>query len=130
MIPRDILCLDTGDLDLTMGLRLTSDLKTYTRQRLRQRLRFFLGEWFLDQRLGIPYFERVFVANPDLPLMTSIMRKAILKTTGVGGVESLSLDFDRKTRTLLVSFVARLIGNTDTIVFSSEPFVLDLREAA
>lgn len=130
MIPKDLLCLPTGDLDLSRGMRLTPDLVTYVTQRLRQRLRFFLAEWFLDARLGVPYFQRVFVANPDLPLLTSVFRKVILRTTGVAAVERLALKFDRRTRVLLVSFEARLIGDPRKVVFSDEPFVLETREAA
>lgn len=130
MIPRNLLCQEDGDLDFSKGLRLTDDLVTYVVQRLRQRLRFFLGEWFLDQRLGIPYFQRVFVSNPDIPLITSLFRRTILRTTGVAAVEKLSVRFDRNTRTLLTSFEAKLVGDPRVIVFSEEPFVLDTREAA
>lgn len=130
MIPRNLTCQEDGDLDFSRGLRLTEDLVTYVVQRLRQRLRFFLGEWFLDQRLGIPYFQRVFVSNPDIPLITSLFRRVIIRTTGVAAVEKLSVRFDRKTRTLFTSFEAKLANDPRVIVFSDEPFVLDNREAA
>lgn len=127
MIPKDLLCTADGDLDFTLGSRLTPDLVTYVVQRLRQRLRFFLGEWFLDLRLGIPYFERVFIAAPDLELLTGIYRKVILRTTGVGGLDSLVLRFEKRERILFVTFRARCQDGS-IVEFRDEPFVLDTRE--
>lgn len=131
MIPKDLLCTEDGDLDFSAKkLQLTTTLVQFVTQRLRQRLRFFLGEWFLDQRLGVPYFQRVFVSNPDIPLLTSVFRRVIIRTTGVASVEKLALRFDRSARTLFVSFEAKLIGDPAKVVFSDEPFVLETREAA
>jgi hypothetical protein len=123
-LPRDVFLNASHDLDKTFGIRLTSSLPEYVRQKLTQRLRFFLGEWFIDRRLGVPYWTRVFISNPDLSLLTSLYRQVILKTRGVGGVENLVLTFDRRTRTLTTSFVAVCVDTLDKVVFSDEPFVL------
>lgn len=123
-LPRSLLLTSDHDLDLTHGVSLTPDLPTYVRQKILQRLRFFLGEWFLDQRQGVPYFERVFVNAPDISFLTSLYRRIILGTRGVGGLESISLRFDRTTRTLFVSFVAKLVDSQETITVEEEPFLL------
>ncbi len=123
-IPRSIAMTPEGELDLSRGFRLTSGLKEYTAQKLRQRLKFFLAEWFLDQRLGVPYFQKIFVENPDLPLLTTLYSRIVVGTPGVASVESLVLRFDRKTRILYVSFVAPLIKSPEKVVFVDVPFVL------
>lgn len=125
MIPTQWLQLPNGDLDLSKGLQLTTTLAQYVTQKLRQRLRFFLGEWFIDTRLGVPYFQRVFVENPDLALLATLYRDIVIGTTGVASVRDLVLDFDKKTRTLFVSFVA-VLQDGDLVVFKKEPFVLGL----
>jgi hypothetical protein len=124
-LPRTLLLTSDHDLDLSHGISLTTDLKTYVKQKILQRLRYFLGEWFLDRRQGVPYFERVFVENPDISFLTSLYRRIILGTRGVGGLESIELRFDRPNRTLLVSFVARLADSQETITVTEEPFILE-----
>jgi hypothetical protein len=123
-IPKSFLLTSDHDLDKSKGISLTTDLKTYVKQKILQRLRFFLGEWFLDRRQGVPYFEKVFVENPDISFLTSLYRRIILDTRGVGGIESLALSFDRQTRALLVSFTVRLADSTETITVTKEPFIL------
>jgi len=128
MIPKQLLLNSDGELDLEKGLRLTPDLLTYVTQKLRQRFRFFLGEWFIDQRLGIPYFEKVFISNPDVPLLATLFRKVVLGTVGVSGFKvPLVLKFDRASRTLFVTFSARL-ADESVVVFNQEPFVLQPKE--
>jgi len=80
--------LDTfGELDLSSG-----DLQFVTgadavAQHLRIRLRFFLGEWFLDTRVGIPYFSVFFIKQPNLAAIEAIYRRAIQTVPGVDSLE-------------------------------------------
>ncbi|KKN75994.1 hypothetical protein LCGC14_0375510 [marine sediment metagenome] len=60
-------------------------------QELRQKLHFFKGEWHLDKREGIPYFEEVFKKNPNKNIMRAIFRDVILGINGVETVETLDL---------------------------------------
>lgn len=103
-IPFSFLHDASGDISLVKGLALTPDLSTYVAQRLGEKLGFFLGEWFLDQRLGIPYFQRIIGERPDLPLLNSLYRRTIEGTAGVGSITTLLLEFDQSARTLSVSF--------------------------
>ncbi len=117
----------TGDVGVSQGLRFTPDLITYTAQRLFDNLCFFLNEWFLDLNEGIPYFEKIIGQKPDLPLVDTLYRRAILATVGVGAITNLKLDFDRATRILAVRFEATLTdGSVITEANIGRPFVVTL----
>jgi hypothetical protein len=118
---------DDGDIDITQGVRLTTTLAEYAMQRLDENLSEFLGEWFLDQRRGIPYFKHMLgVKNPDMGLIESVFRRAILQSPGIGGLDFLKLSFTRDRRKLEVRFKARL---TDGELLGTEdqaPFIIEL----
>ena len=92
-------------------------------QHLRIRLRFFSGEWFLDTRIGIPYYSQIFVKNPNLAAINTVYRRAIVSTPGVEKLERLDLNLDASTRKLSVSFSAKLVGETVARDFN-EVFIL------
>ncbi len=88
-----------GDLIIVTGLDAIA-------QHLRIRLQFFRGEWFLDTRLGIPYYEEVLIKAPDLNVVQSLLREAIRETPGVIAINSFELDFEGVTRRLSLDFEA------------------------
>jgi hypothetical protein len=96
-----------GDLDMSRGLRLTESVSQFVAQRVRSRLLFFLGEWFLDTRLGIPFFLKVYVSNPDISLITSLFRRVIETTPGVKALEVFRVSFIKRERTLRVTAKVR-----------------------
>jgi len=98
MIPKTVLCNADGDIDLSQGLRFTSTLTEYVAQRLDENLSFFLAEWFLDQRKGIPYHQKIIGQKPDLALIDSLFRRACLLTAGVAAVRALRVTFDPSNR--------------------------------
>ncbi len=117
----------TGDVDVSRGLRFTTTLAQYVAQRLFDNLSFFLNEWFLNLNEGIPYFEQIIGQKPDLPLIDTLYRRAILATAGVGSISNLQLSFDRATRALSVRFEAALVdGTTITEADTGRPFVVTL----
>ncbi len=75
-------------------------------QRLRVRFLFFLGEWYRDQRLGVPYFEHVLIKRPRLTLVRSLWRQLILDTPGITRLDRLTESFDPKIRELRPVFAA------------------------
>lgn len=100
-----------GALDLS-----TNDFRLLTgadavAQHLEFRLAFFQGEWFRDQRIGIPYLQQIFaVKNPNLVAIRGVFRIAITTTPGVEQLERIDLTFDRSTRELRLDFSAKLAG--------------------
>ena len=95
------------DLRLTNGHLTFLEGHEAIAQKVKIRLWFFRGEWYLDQREGIPYWSRVLVKNPDLQALEAMFRRAILSTPGVAIVERLTLELDRATREASLDFTAR-----------------------
>jgi hypothetical protein len=77
-------------------------------QRVYVRFKLFLGEWFLDQRIGVPYYRDIFIKNPDSILISFIFRQVLLTTPGIKDVASFLARLDRPTRRLYVNFEATL----------------------
>lgn len=67
-------------------------------------LRFWLGEWFLDTREGVPYLEYILVKNPNMSHIRQILTEKIQSVEGVKSIVSLNFDFRRVTRELYVDF--------------------------
>lgn len=67
-------------------------------------LRFWLGEWFLDTREGMPYLEYILVKNPNMSHIRQILTEKIQSVEGVKSIVSLNFDFRRVTRELYVDF--------------------------
>lgn len=82
-------------------------------QRLKIRLQFLLGEWFLNTSLGIPYTQTIFENGiNDLDTVYLIFETEIKNTEGVETIDSLTITPDRGSRLATVS----LIVNRDTEV--------------
>lgn len=117
----------TGDILLTgtNQVRLTESFEEEAAQRLRMRLRRFLGEWVLDANLGIPYRRDVFVKNPDLQVIKSVFITELLKDTVVDNVVEMNLFVDRETRNLHGDFVVALTNATRLAVELGHLFLGD-----
>lgn len=66
--------------------------------KLRTNLLTYLGEWFLDEDDGVPYFQRFFVKPVDLGDVESILKQVILQTDGVESLVSFETSFDGTSR--------------------------------
>lgn len=109
-----------GDLDLSTGDLVLIDGPESIAQHLRIRLRFFLGEWYLDQRVGIPYFQTIFLKGAKYDVIREIFRKAIVNTPGVIEVLNLELEYIDTERLLRVTFDARVVGADVPLSFTEE----------
>lgn len=79
-------------------------------QNLAIRLRFVLGEWYLDITAGIPYYEEFFRKNPNQIQIESILKQEIVQTRGIEELISFEADFDKRRRIFSVKFSARSIS--------------------
>lgn len=120
VIPAGDLALDeTVDLVWLTG-------PAYIRRKLSARFQFFLGEWFLDRRQGIPYFRDVFVKNPDLDLIHQTFRRVILTTPGVLVINTFELTYNDSARRLSFSFHATVEGGDVVVRPEDKDFILSL----
>lgn len=115
-----------GDLKLVNGQLVFATGVDAIMQHLRIRLGHFKGEWFLDRREGIPYFQSILRKNVDERVVRSIFRQALRTAPGVAEVLSLQLNINRATRRATLDFKVRL---TDGEVASADawaPFVYEV----
>ena len=95
-----------GDLRLSGGDLVWISGVEEVAQRIRSRLRFFKGEWFLNQREGTPIFQSVLgVRAPSIPYLTTLYRRIIATTPGVREVRSLVITLD-SARLMTITFEA------------------------
>jgi hypothetical protein len=118
--------IPAGDLALTNHAFALVEGVQQIRQRLASRLQFFLGEWFLDLRQGIPYFRDVLVKNPNLDVIRSLMRRVILDTPGTLSLVKLEIELDSSARTLSVAFEAVVEGGSIVVNAGDRDFIVDL----
>ena len=106
----------TGDLDLVNGDLYFVIEDDAVAQHVKQRLRLFQTEWFLDERAYVPYFDEIFVKSPNPVAIGAILKQIIIESPGVRGLEEFSLSIDTELRELTVDFKVR--SDTGEIDFS------------
>lgn len=70
------------------------------------RLRFFYAEWFLDNRLGVPWLEEILIKNPDGRLVDARLKEAIRGTPGVSDLVDFQTNYQAAKRFLDLAWTA------------------------
>jgi hypothetical protein len=122
--------IPVGDLALKNGSPYYVEGIEYIRQKLSIRFRFFLGEWFLNQLEGVPYYRDVFTHDPNLDVISSLFRRVILTCPGITGIKSYSMFYDPASRLLTFSFQAFVDGGVITVLPQHEDFIVDANKLA
>lgn len=92
-----------GDLALGPQKFLTGYSAEEVAQNVRTRLKFFLGEWFLDTSDGTDWFGSVLGKGSRLASREAVIRRRILLAPGCAGMTAFSVTSDPATRELTVS---------------------------
>jgi len=111
------------DLDLTKQRINIVEGEEAIEQNVRIRLQFFFESWFLDLRQGIPFFRDILIKAPNMILVDSLFRNAVLSTQGISAVPSFSSAIDTASRLLTIRFTA-IMDTGQTLEFA--PFVLEV----
>lgn len=102
----DLELSDAGDISVTDSIV----------QAVRIRLLWFFGEWRLGPGMGFPYFEHLFVKNPNEAKLRHLIRETVMEVEGVTDVTEISFSIDRKTRQAAIA----LAFTTDEDTFREE----------
>ena len=96
-------------LDANGDLALVDDGEEVA-QHVKQRLDFFQGEWFLDQSLGLPWFQEILNARrynnaiSNRAYAESFIKAEILETPGVTRLVEFSFSSDEVNRAATFNF--------------------------
>lgn len=106
----DFLSDEDGDLAIEMADFALAYDEVGIRQMIEAFLSFFLGEWFLDLTIGMPYFQRILIKNPSLIEVREHYRETLASVPGVKEILQLGVEYiDRAARKAGVNWIV----NTD-----------------
>ena len=92
----DLFLSEKGDISLTESVA----------QKIKIRLKWWLGEWRWDEEEGLPYRDELFIKNPDTDSFEMAVREKIFDVTEVTDVKEVSVEYVRKTRQGKIMFTA------------------------
>lgn len=101
-----------GDIAIIPGNNTDEEIA----QRIKIRLQFFQGEWYLNTAHGVPYFPEIF-GTKDITsnAFDSFMQEQILDVEGVTEILQTKTDYDTKQRKLFYEFKVVTINSTSII---------------
>jgi len=108
-------------------LKLSRDEVENGTRKLFLRFQFFEGEWFWDKREGVPYLKSLFVKNPDVSVVSQVIRQIILSVPVFGRVDKLSYTYEPTTRAFAFDFEATAKTGQLVTGGSGQPFIVDGR---
>lgn len=107
----------TGDVVLDTDLHFSTGL-TGMAQTCKITLQMWMGDWFLNTDLGVPYLQSILGQKFNEAVMAGIFRDVLLAIPGVIAVASLTVAFDPVKRLLSVTFAVQCafgITTTQTV---------------
>lgn len=98
----DIMLNRNGDIDVSAvgDISLTESV----RQAILIRLRWIYSEWRLGPELGFPWFEEVFVKNPNIIKLKQLIRDEIVQVEGVKSAQVTDVKYDQAKRAVIFTY--------------------------
>ena len=93
-----------GDLAPDFSVAVDADA---VRLRVAERLRLWLGEWYLDTLAGTPWQEDILRGDDTIALARRTLSDAAAQVTGVAEVLDVTLEFDQTTRQAAISLTVQ-----------------------
>ena len=107
----DILLTPDGDLAFNEDYDII--LGDSVEQKINIRLRWFLSEWRWDKSEGLPYFDDLYIKNPDIDAFANSIRRKIYEIDEVTNVKYVTITYDTETRNATIAYCA--ITDRETI---------------
>lgn len=83
-------------------------------QRVKIRLQTFLGEWILDQTVGLPFLAFAEQKPPDVNGISAVVQATIVSVPGVNRIRSFTGGFNNLTRQLV--FDGQIVLDDEQVV--------------
>ena len=83
-------------------------------QRLKITLYTFLGEWFLDRTIGVPYFQQIFGKGRTNSAVDVIFQRFISNDPGVIEIREFQSTLEPQGRGYVMTFSVRVANNVIT----------------
>lgn len=107
---------DTNDIVFVNGqCPVTQRLTDVVAQRLKITLYTFLGEWFLDTTIGVPYFQQIFGKVRSKSTIDLIFQRVIANDPDVIEILSFESELAASTRGYTMTFQVRVRDNTSSL---------------
>lgn len=107
---------DTNDLVFINGkCPVTQLLTDIVAQRLKITLYTFLGEWFLDTTIGVPYFQQIFGKIRTKATIDLIFQRIISDDNDVIEILTFESELTTATRGYSMTFQVRVTDNTASL---------------
>ena len=104
----------TNDISIKGGKIALANGNAETVQRVKMRLQWLVGEWFLDTTKGLPWFQEI-LGDKNTNNAVMLIRDQITSTSGVDRVSTINVRFDAQKRELAIYAVA-VIGGQSTVI--------------
>jgi hypothetical protein len=89
-------------------LRIIPEKSEAVAQRLKIKLLFFKGEWFLNTEFGVPFYQRIFTKGITKGQVDNIFRNQILDTDGVLSIITFESTFNNSSRAYSLTFSCKV----------------------
>jgi hypothetical protein len=87
------------------GLRYTQSNLEYMAQKVRCAISLFLGEWYLNKNLGIPYIPTTMEKIDHRPMLETALQVTISGVKGIKRLVFFETVYDERNRKLQVNFI-------------------------
>lgn len=93
-----------GNIDVSKRTLVITNEIVALKEHIQQKYSMFLGEYFLDRRLGIPYYENILIKQYNEINVETILKRVLFNIDDIYSINSFVLDFDDPERNLDVEF--------------------------
>lgn len=103
----------SNDLEIrNYNLRITAGYAQFLSQKIKNRLSTFYGEFFANERIGLPYFQSILGKGVDPSQISTLFKEEILAVPGVDALLKFEIEYTTDTRELSISFAVTATDGT------------------